>query len=260
MKNIHPIAQHGTAPKNLLSILFNTTAVLSLSLMLAPNAFASDIVGNWHFDEGRGTVVQDSSGNFNAGILKGDPSESNAPTWTFRRFDTPALKFSGQSSVEIPDASILEPEKITVEAWVKRSPTSNLNEYILAKGAKDCVAASYALYTVSNGDLAFYIFDGKASYVESPTIASAKIWNDRWHHVAGTYDGKKVRLYVDGVQQGKGTPTTLAIGYGLPTNDNLSIGSYGTNCVAKFQGEIDDVRIWNRSLTDAEIKLRKVGY
>jgi Concanavalin A-like lectin/glucanases superfamily len=237
------------------------TAVLSLgiSLMLTPNAFAGDIVGNWHLDEGQGTTVQDSSGNFNTGTLRAFGS-TTGPTWIDRRFDTPALRFGSIGSVEIPDAPVLNPEKITLEAWVRRSRTSNLNEYVISKGAKDCVAASYALYTVGNGALAFYIFDGNNTYVESPAIDASKIWNDRWHHVAGTYDGKMVRLYVDGKEQGNGTPTTLAIGYGLSTNNSLYIGSYGTNCVAKFGGDIDDVRIWNRALTDTEIKLRKVGY
>jgi hypothetical protein len=238
---------------------FTAALNLSLSLILAPSAFAGDIVGNWHFDEGRGTTVQDSSGNFNTGTLKALGS-TTGPTWTERRFDTPALRFGGLGSVEIPNAPVLDPQKITVEAWVRRSPTSNLNEYVISKGAKDCSVASYALYTVGNGDLAFYVSDGNKTYIESPTIAANKIWDDRWHHVAGTYDGAKVRLYVDGIQQGNGTPTTLAIGYGLPTNNNLFIGSYGVDCVAKFGGDIDDVRIWNRALNPAEIKLRKVGY
>jgi hypothetical protein len=238
---------------------FTVALTLSLSLILAPSAFAGDIVGNWHFDEGQGTTVQDSSGNFNAGTLKGFSATTGA-TWTERRFDNPALRFGSLGFVEIPDARVLDPQKITVEAWVKRSPTSNLNEYVLSKGAKDCVVASYALYTVGNGDLAFYVSDGNKTYVESPTIAASRIWDNQWHHVAGTYDGKKVRLYVDGEQQGNGTPTTLAIGYGLPTNNNLFIGSYATNCVAKFGGDIDDVRIWNRALNAAEIRLRKAGY
>jgi Concanavalin A-like lectin/glucanases superfamily len=232
---------------------------LGMTLMLTPNAFAGDIVGSWHLDEGQGSTVQDSSGNSNAGTLKALGS-TTGPTWIDRRFDNPALRFGGLGSVEISTAPVLEPQKITVEAWIRRSPTSNLNEYVLAKGAKECVVASYALYTVANSALAFYVSDGNKTYVESPAIDASKIWNDRWHHVAGTYDGKMVRLYVDGIEQGNGTPTTLTIGYGLPTNNNLFIGSYPTGCVAKFGGDIDDVRIWNRALTPSEIKLRKAGY
>jgi hypothetical protein len=238
---------------------FTVALSLGVSLMLAPNAFAGDMVGSWHLDEGQGKVVQDSSGNFNSGKLKADDG-TTGPTWVDRRFDNPALRFRGLGSVEIPAARILDPKKITVEAWVRRSPTSNLNEYVISKGAKDCSVASYALYTVANGGLTFYVSDGNQTYVESPAIDGSKIWNDRWHHVAGTYDGKMVRLYVDGIEEGSGTPTTLTIGYGLSTSNNLYIGRYAVNCVPKFGGDIDDVRIWNRALNPAEIKLRQAGY
>ncbi len=259
MKTTHSIAQNKITPKTLLNVALNAIAALNLIVMFAPNANASDIVGNWHFDEGQGRIVQDSSGNFNAGTVKGF-STTTGPTWINRRFDNSALRFGSLGSVEVPNARILDPKKITVEAWVRRSMTSNLNEYVLSKGAKNCEVASYALYTVGNGNLAFYVSDGNKTYVESPAIAARKIWDDQWHHVAGTYDGKTVRIYFDGVEEGNGTPTTLAIGYGLPTNNNLFIGSYATNCVAKFGGDIDEVRIWNRALTPAEVKLRKAGY
>lgn len=255
MENIYKIRWHGISSKKVFGLCLSIVTVLILNLIQIPATLAADasnIVGNWHLDEGQGKVAQDSSGNFNAGKLKADTG-ATGPTWISRKFDTAALQIAGQGSVEIPDSPILEPAKITLEAWVKRSPGAASSEYLISKGADVCRFASYAFYTGSSKGLFFYISDGK-TYVESPD-AGTSIWNDKWHHIAGTYDGETVKLYVDGTKIG-GIPRTLTIGYGLPTNDKFYIGGYGTNCVPKFRGDIDEVRVWNQALTDAEIRLR----
>jgi Concanavalin A-like lectin/glucanases superfamily len=262
MKNGSENIWRGITSKKVLSLCLSILTALSISLIQVPATFAADttnIIGNWHLDEGRGKIVQDSSGNFNPGKFRSDSGNANDPTWIARKFDTAALRFSGQGSVEIADSPVLEPANITVEAWAKRSGAAASAEYMLSKGANECRAASYALYAGDKGGgLIFYVYDGNKTFVESPAIDAAKIWDDKWHHVAGTYDGKMVRLYVDGNQIGNGTPTTLTIGYGLPTNDKFYIGSYGTKCVAKFRGDIDEVRVWNQALTDGEITARAI--
>lgn len=258
MKNIYKIQWRGISFKKVFGLCLSIVTALAINLMQIPAGFAADatnIVGNWHLDEWRGKVAQDSSGNFNAGNLKADTG-GTAPTWTARKFDTAALRVGGQGSIEIPDSPILEPANITLEAWVKRAPGAAGSEYVISKGADVCRFASYAFYTGSSKGLFFYISDGK-TYVESPD-AGTNIWDDKWHHIAGTYDRQTVKLYVDGKQVGNGTPTTLAIGYGLPTNDKFYIGSYGTGCVPKFRGDIDEVRVWNQSLTDSEITNRAI--
>src|SRR6202011_4717079 len=110
----------------------------------------------------------------------------------------------------------LQPAQVTVDAWVKASATGTY-AYLLSKGANANAAASYALYTGSSGGLFFYIYNGTATAI-SPDAGTA-IWDNNWHHVAGTFDGTAVRLFVDGVQVGGGTPTSIAIGYNLPTGN-----------------------------------------
>ncbi|WP_310422664.1 LamG domain-containing protein [Chamaesiphon sp. VAR_48_metabat_135_sub] len=257
MKNIYKIQWRGISFKKVFGLCLSIVTILAINSIQIPAVFAADatnIVGNWHLDEGRGKVAQDSSGNFNAGNLKADTG-GKLPTWIARKFDTAALQIAGQGSVEIPDSPILEPANITLEAWVKRAPGAASSEYVISKGADACRFASYAFYTGSSKGLIFYISDGK-TYIESPD-AGTKIWDNEWHHIAGTYDRKMVKLYVDGKQIGA-TPTALTIGYGLPTNDKFYIGGYGTNCVPKFRGDIDEVRVWNQPLTDSEITARAI--
>ncbi len=107
MKNIYKIQWRGISFKKLFGLCLNIMTVLILNPIPIPAVFAADttnIVGNWHLDEGRGKVAQDSSGNFNAAKLKADTG-GTAPTWIARKFDTAALQIAGQGSVEIPDFS-----------------------------------------------------------------------------------------------------------------------------------------------------------
>lgn len=208
--------------------------------------------GYWKFDESSGQVASDSSWNDNDGQLGSTSgSDDNDPTWTT---DTPsgsgyALDFDGINDyVQVPDDDTLEPSEVTVMAWVKSGSVSSY-DYILSKGAKGNTAASYALYTGGSAGLYFYIFDG-STYVLSPNAGSG-VWNDGWHHIAGTFDGSVVRLYVDGSEIGTGTSTSISIGYGLPTTDDLFIGSYNTGY--NFNGIIDEVKIYSCTLDASEI-------
>jgi hypothetical protein len=98
--------------------------------------------------------------------------------------------------------------------------------------------------------LQFYIFDG-ATYFASPDAGPA-LWDGSWHFAAGTYDGTTVRLYVDGVEVGDGVIADSPITYGLGTSDELWIGAYA-GCSLGWDGDIDDVRVWDRALSADEI-------
>ena len=122
---------------------------------------------------------------------------------------------------------------------------------ILSKGADSTSAASFALYSGNNSGLIFYIYDGE-NYYSSPEIpAPDEIWNDEWFHVAGSYDGNNVRLYINGLEIRSGTPISTSIKYDLPTNQSLLIGCYfGTS---GFVGDIDEVMVWDGALTADEV-------
>jgi hypothetical protein len=73
----------------------------------------------------------------------------------------------------------------------------------------------------------------------------------RWVHLAGTYDGQAVRLYVDGELQG----TMERTGPINPVeNGPLILGSYQQGHTAFFRGLVDEIRLYNRALTGSEIQ------
>ena len=135
-----------------------------------------------------------------------------------------AFQFDGEGYVRIPDAPSLDSPAITVEAWVKGTTAQGVYRYLVAKGVHADEAASYGLYTGCTGGLFFYVYDRTHAAAVSPDAGPA-IWDGKWHHVAGTFDGASVRLYVDGKQVGNGTPAALKIDYNLPDGNDLFIGT-----------------------------------
>jgi hypothetical protein len=206
---------------------------------------ATNLGAFWHLDESAGTAALDSSGNGNVGTIAGAAHIAG-------RFGN-ALRFDGiDDKVLITRSASLEPAAVTVEGWVRAPASPGAFRHIVAQGAVSCLEASYGLYTGADGGLAFYVSDGP--FAISPAVAPAAIWDGAWHHVAGTFDGGVVRLYVDGVQVGTGTSTTLPIGYGLPNPDGV-LGSFGGTCDPElaYAGDLDETRIWRRALSAQEI-------
>jgi hypothetical protein len=164
------------------------------------------------------------------------------------------LAFDGAGGqVRIPSAAGLETPAVTVEAWVKRSGSPGAFKHIVAKGASMCMAASYALYSGPNGGIQFYVSSGSGtSFTRSPD-GGAGVWDGQWHLVTGTFDGSTTRLYVDGAEIGSGTPTTDPIDYGALDTRDLFVGRYPGCDNHDFDGAIDDVRIYGRALTAAEV-------
>ena len=78
-------------------------------------------------------------------------------------------------------------------APARPGPSSSTSSPRAATAARPRPTASTRRY---NGGIAFYVYDGKKWY-RSPRPAP-KVWDGKWHHIAGTYDGKKVHLFVDG--------------------------------------------------------------
>ena len=170
------------------------------------------------------------------------------------------FNFSGSQYVEVPQSSSLEPTTLTVDAWVNAAGSPGQFRYIVSKGGVGDDGGSYALYTGAAEGLLFYIFDGTLIHL-SPD-AGAGIWDGKWHHVAGSFDGAALHLFVDGIEVGSGTAVTTTIAYGLSGGDvtnDLFIGDYNPHCTGcllgpyAFTGGVDEVELFQRALSPAEI-------
>ena len=180
---------------------------------------AAGPVAHWRFDENGGTNAADSTGNGNTGTLQGGVS------WIAGKRQS-AVQFDGSTgAVRVPSGTALEPANVTVSAWVKRSGTPGEFKYIVGKGAFGCLSSSYGLYTGRGGGLFFYVSDG--TDVTRSADAGLGVWDGAWHHVAGTFDGQAVHLYVDGAEVGTPVPRTAPISYTLQDPGDELLGVYG---------------------------------
>ena len=223
----------------------------------APASHAGPLAAQWHFDaEGPSSNEQDltlDSSGHGLDAITGNLSLKIGDGGRFGRHlsDTNSQILSPDPSAE------LRPQRLTLLAWVRHMGPPGAVKYIAHQGDDGflCSSPSYALYTGAPASgLQFFISRPSGFGVFSPVPGNA-IWDGQWHMVAGTWDGETVRLYVDGVQVGSGTPGPGAtIGYGVPGN-RFGIDGYTVPCagVSGFPGGIDELRVYNRALTGTEL-------
>jgi hypothetical protein len=191
------------------------------------------LVAHWKFDDGSGNTAIDSAGTNNGALI-------GAPTWTAGRIDG-ALSFDGVDDyvVTAPVAPLMG-NTVTAQAWIRTSEFAGIWNLVLTQNAGD----GYYFY-VSSGRPAFYLVVG-ASYVQ--VISSDIINPNEWYHVAGTNDGSNLKLYIDG-QLKDSDPSTGFSG----VSSNAYIG-YEPVSPLYYNGLIDDVRIYNRAVSESEFQ------
>src|SRR5690349_7979834 len=212
--------------------------LIVLGLNTTPALAQTGLVGAYAFDEGTGTTVGDASGAGNNGTITG-------ATWTPSGRNGGALSFNGSNAlVTIPNTASLQLSgAMTVEAWINPSTVTGAWRDIIYK-ANDIIYLE-ASSTNASSPVIGATFSGGASesYGTGPLAANV------WTHLAATYDGIALRLYVNGVQVSSAARTgTLSV-----STNPVQIGGdslYGQY----FQGLIDDVRIYNVALTAAQVQ------
>jgi glucose/arabinose dehydrogenase len=204
-----------------------------------PPPTPTGLVGAWAFNENQGTTTADASGNGNTGTLLG-------ATWTTQGRYANALAFNGTTSqVRVADSASLDlTTAMTLSAWIMPTATQNGWRTVLQRQTD-------AYFLNASSDAGALRPAGGTTLGATTRVVYGPTANpvNAWTHVALTYDGTTVRLFVNGTQ----VATTAATGTIQATDNPLWIG--GNNPYGEyFTGLIDEVRIYNRALTATDIQ------
>ena len=190
---------------------------------------ADAALGIWFFDEGKGGTAKDASKNGNDGEIVG-------AEWVAGQFGE-ALKFEGGAHVAVGDFADYE-DKVSIVALIKTPAAPAWSDIIVGP----C------------GDVILTLRDHKLNFagqcaqpIPHNTWSKSLLNDDKWHHIGGTYDGKEVKVYIDGVEEASNAAA------GPFKTGAKYIGSRDDKQEA-FTGLIDEIAFFNVALSEDDMK------
>lgn len=224
------------------------------------------LVGAWKFDEGAGTIANDSSGHNNVGTLQ------DSPSWIGGKFGK-ALSFNATNNQAVitPLINFGIGQSMTISSWIKPNTTGSGYDMVVSEGWGVANTNLAAYYLGSNGggsnDLAFYIatHNGGTYHIIGVETSSHPLTVGVWNHVAVVYNTATpdIKFYVNDVfvsssvvyQNPGGSTIADLVGGKIDVNGGyFNIGQYDTSrTFPSLDGSLDDVRIYGRALSSTEI-------
>jgi subtilisin family serine protease/PKD repeat protein len=163
-----------------------------------------------------------------------------------------ALSFDGGDRVIINNAPALNPAQITVETWVNFGAlVTGSAQFLLCKGG-DRTSGAYRLW---QGESAI-VFSIGEFWNGWGTSRSVALITNRWYHMAGSYDGAMMALYLDGTLISSNMVGSISVG-----NDSPLYLSFDDVLGYPYSllGKMDEVRIWDYARTENEIRSTMYG-
>ena len=209
-----------------------------------PGADESGLVGWWAFDEADGEAATfDYSGKRRGGRLIGAARAAG--------FDGSALVCTGGCVMVESCAAFSVTTGLTVTCWVKTDRAGQSQAWIVNRVLGGGEATGFRLG----------VMDGKPCFnvpvtAWSHTVAASKaLPTGRWVHLAGTFDGHSLCVFMDGELCG----TLERPGPAKTNSFPLCLGSYTPDHPAHFEGLLDEVKLYSRALSPGEIRAQSDG-
>jgi hypothetical protein len=193
-------------------------------------------LAHWKLDETAGLTAVDSVGGH-------DGTLTNDPTWSTGQLDG-ALNFDGSNDyVNVPHDDTLSLTTFSISAWIRPAALSGW-QIVVSKGN----TTSWNYYLGINGSEISIGFNNSGSWTEFLT-SGAGLATGQWYHLAGTFDDAagEGKVYLNGALIHTGTTTASP----SATSDAVMIGNSPAG--EYWPGLLDDVRIYDRVLSDAEV-------
>ncbi|MGD2092362.1 MAG: LamG domain-containing protein [Candidatus Aminicenantes bacterium] len=209
-----------------------------------PESVWSNAYGVWHFDEGSGSAVYDSTSNSNDGTL------TNSPVYQTGKFGNSILFDGNDDYIVLPDLSSIFEGAVnySISAWIRTNYTADKKQLIF--GLEDDASGNHEIRFEldSNGYLSLTTYESGYENV----IGNVDLTDNNWHYVAVVRESDSTTtLYVDGFSHATGTTKNVT---GMEyTTIGVQRFDSGPSFLKYFTGWIDEVRIYDRAITSDEI-------
>lgn len=215
-------------------LLFSLIIIVNISV---GNVAEDGLVGYWAFDEGAGKTATDISGNGHNGEFAG------APKWVDGKFNS-ALEFDGvDDHVKVKDNDSLDlTDEVTLMAWFNPSAALTSRRMMVKNNS------IFVIFDFGNANSVDFLVKPDNLFAQSKTTD----WKiGQWYHFAGTFDGKTLRVYINGVLEGEAQNNKPI----APSDLELWIGGDDNGRPTDwFPGKIDEVRLYEKVLSEADIQ------
>ena len=220
--------------------------VISLVFIVIPSlslaaGFTDGLIVYLPFDEGKGEKAEDASGNNNHGILEGPLKWEKGKFGKALRFETNAGTW-----VKVESNKQMNVNEFTFMAWVNIEDWVGGTRQIVGKSVHGGCAGrvQYGLFSEA-GNMKLRLA-GEAGQID---IGTAPPDAEKWVHIACSNDGKEGKIFYDGKEVAKGNPQ----GKLKVSDDPWAIGQDCDRLNYIPTGLIDEVRLWDRALSEKEI-------
>ena len=206
------------------------------------------LIGLWIFNEGSGNKVYDLTGNGNHGTFGAGAA---APTWMPGR-NGPALNFDGGDYVATTEDDQFAGQSISIATWINIKTINEVDEMYVVARIKSSTQKNFHLIINTDGTIQFGPYSACNGATTDP-VTSAALTTAKWYHIVATLeDSVQKKLYIDGKNVDTVTTGALSIPSGCG-NMQTVIGARQRVAIRPFNGIIDEVLIYNRALSAAEI-------
>lgn len=214
------------------NIMFN-----SLLCSKAVSPLLSGLMGYWKLDESSGNAA-DSTGS-------GFTGTSSNITYNAGGIINRCYTFNGSTSKVVIGNVIKPTTSISISVWTKDGGQP-AEKFVIGHTIWSGAWKGWRFTRYDGNSAGVLLTDGAGSFLD---VAFGNNYsNDAWHHTVFTWDGTTAYVYKDGVKNA-GWAWSNTIGY--TTTHNLTFGANESGGQV-YDGEIDEIGIWNRALVDSE--------
>ncbi|QNN25419.1 PEP-CTERM sorting domain-containing protein [Planctomycetales bacterium ZRK34] len=226
--------------------------VICLLALLAWSKARAGLIAEYHFDEGSGTTAADSAGSADATLV--------GATWTTDRFGNVGQAVQTGYNAWVNPPNTLKAEQMTLAGWIYiDSYNSTPCPIFSAERGLGTSGFAYRLQVDGTGHLVMEAVGPTTTSPAHTATSNQTLALGQWYHVAGTYDGYKSKVYIDGVFDGESV--TFASYNAISTSSIIpvGIGHLENWSVQWFYGRLDELQVYDQAMAADAVALMVSG-